>query len=188
MATHMSEPECSSISAAYLEHESFLKRFLKRFLSRPDDIDDVVQETFLRAYHAEQGITIHTPKAFLFKIARNLALNELRRSSSLITNCIADLGETEVISDQISVEEQVEERERLAVFCKAAASLPMQCRRAFLMRKVYGLSQQEIARELNISVSTVEKHLATGLTKCSAYMQARGYEPVRQRAAGKRKT
>jgi RNA polymerase sigma-70 factor (ECF subfamily) len=183
----MSEPECSSISNAYFEHETFLKRFLKRFLSRPDDIDDVVQETFLRAYNAEQGTRIHTPKAFLFKIARNLALNELRRSSTVITNYIADLGETEVLSEQASLEEQVEERERLAVFCKAAAALPMQCRRAFLLRKVYGLSQQEIARELNISVSTVEKHLATGLMKCSAYMQARGYEPVRQPAAPRRK-
>lgn len=183
----MTEPECSSISAAYLEHESFLKRFLKRFLSRPDDIEDVVQETFLRAYNAEQGLKIHTPKAFLFRIARNLALNELRRSSTLITNYIADLDDTGVIPEQVSVEEQVEERERLAVFCKAAAALPMQCRRAFLMRKVYGLSQQEIARELNISVSTVEKHLATGLLKCAAYMQARGYEPVRHQAAARRK-
>lgn len=183
----MSEQDCNSISDAYLEHETFLKRFLKRFLSRPDDVEDVVQETFLRAYHAGQGLKIHTPKAFLFKIARNLALNELRRSSALITNYIADLGDAELLPDQVSVEDQVEDRERLAVFCKAAASLPLQCRRAFLLRKVYGLSQQEIARELNISVSTVEKHLATGLLKCSAYMQARGYEPVRQRAAARRK-
>ena len=184
----MSEPERNSISAAYLKHETFLKRFLKRFLSCPDDIEDVVQETFLRAYNAEQGIAIHTPKAFLFKIARNLALNELRRSSNLITNYIADLGATEVICDQASVEEQVAARERLAIFCKAAAALPMQCRRAFLMRKVYGLSQQEIARELNISVSTVEKHLATGLMKCNAYMQARGYETTRQHTGARRKT
>ena len=181
----MSKPPRAGIPSAYLEHETFLKRFLRRFLSSPDDIDDLVQETFLRAYTAEQDMYIHTPKAFLFKIARNLALKELGRRSRLITNYIVDLGATEVITGRTSVEDEVAERERLAVFCKAAAALPLQCRRAFLMRKVYGLSHQEIAQELNISVSTVEKHLATGLTKCSAYMKARGYQPFgRERAVG----
>jgi RNA polymerase sigma-70 factor (ECF subfamily) len=53
------------------------------------------------------------------------------------------------------------------------------------MRKVYGYSHSEIAEELNMSVSTVEKHLANGLRRCNAYMAARGYlaEP-RKIAAG----
>jgi RNA polymerase sigma-70 factor (ECF subfamily) len=176
----------SEVSSAYLEHRTFLKRFLSRFLSNPDDIDDVVQETFLRAYNAENNDTdIHSPKAFLFRVARNLALKELGRKSRRITDYIEDLGATEVIDEQSSVEDQVAERERLAVFCKAAAALPLQCRRAFLLRKIYGLSQQEISRELNISVSTVEKHLATGLMRCNAFMAAHGYQPAKKRATGK---
>jgi RNA polymerase sigma-70 factor (ECF subfamily) len=174
----MSIPEQSAVSSAWLEHQTFLRRFLRRLLASPDDIDDVVQETFLRAYAAEQGSQIHTPRAFLFRIARNLALKELGKQSRLITSYIADLGATEVVTERTCVEDQVAERERLAIFCSAAAALPMQCRRAFLLRKVYGLSQQEIAHELNISVSTVEKHLATGLVKCNAYMKARGHTPL----------
>lgn len=176
----------SEVSGAYLEHRTFLKRFLSRFLSSPEDIEDVVQETFLRAYNAESKDTdIRSPKAFLFRVARNLALKELGKKSRRITKYIEDLGATEVIDVQSSVEDQVAERERLAVFCKAAAALPLQCRRAFLLRKIYGLSQQEISRELNISVSTVEKHLATGLMRCNAFMAAYGYEPAKKRAAGK---
>lgn len=168
-----------------MEHRTFLKRFLSGFLASPDDIEDVVQETFLRAYRAEHKDTvIRSPKAFLFRIARNLALKELRRKSRRITSYIEDLGATEVIDEQSSVEDQVAQRERLAVFCKAAATLPLQCRRAFLLRKIYGLSQKEISRELNISVSTVEKHLATGLTRCNAFMAARGHEPAKRRTAG----
>lgn len=179
----------SEVSGAYLEHRTFLKRFLSRFLTSPDDIDDVVQETFLRAYNAERKDTsIHSPKAFLFRIARNLALKELDRRSRLITNYIEDLGSTEVLDHQSAMEDQVADGERLAVFCKAAAALPLQCRRAFLLRKIYGLSQQEISHELNISVSTVEKHLATGLMRCNAFMSARGYKPGRKRAAGKGKS
>lgn len=172
----------STLSSVYLEHRTFLKRFLSRFLTSPDDIEDVVQETFLRAYNAEHKHTdIHSPKAFLFRVARNLALKELGRKSRLITNYIADLGATEVIDGQNSVEDEVAQRERLAVFCKAAATLPLQCRRSFLLRKIYGLTQQEISRELNISVSTVEKHLATGLMRCNTYMRARGYQPAGKR-------
>ena len=105
-----------------------------------------MQETFLRAYNAEKkDDDIRSPKAFLFRIARNLAIKELGRKSRRITSYIEDLGATEVINEQTSVEDQVAARDRLAVFCKAAAALPMQCRRAFLLRKVYGLSQQEIA-------------------------------------------
>jgi RNA polymerase sigma-70 factor (ECF subfamily) len=171
----------SELSSAYLEHRTFLKRFLSRFLSNPDDIEDVVQETFLRSYNAENKDTdIQSPKAFLFRVARNLALKELGKKSRRITSYIEDLGATEVIDERSSVEDQVAARERLAVFCKAAAALPIQCRRAFLLRKIYGLSQQEISRELNIAVSTVEKHLATGLMRCNAYMAAHGYQPAKK--------
>ena len=69
--------ESTSVSAAFIEHETFLKRFLRRFLSLPQDIEDVVQETYLKARSAEQGQVINSPKAFLFRIARNEALKEL---------------------------------------------------------------------------------------------------------------
>jgi len=55
--------------------------------------------------------------------------------------------------------------------------LPLQCRRVFLLRKVYDLSYQEIAKRLEISVSTVEKHMLNGVTKCSAYLRAHGEDP-----------
>ena len=50
----------------------------------------------------------------------------------------------------------------------AVARLPTRCRQVFTLRKVYGLSQKEIAAELNISENTVEQHLAKGMRLCSA--------------------
>lgn len=172
----------SEVTSAYLEHRTFLKRFLSRFLTSPDDIEDLVQETFLKAYNADANdIDIRSPKAFLFRVARNLAFKELGRKSRLITDYIEDLSATQFLEQHPSAEDEAADRERLAIFCKAAASLPLQCRRAFLLRKIYGLTHQEISRELNISVSTVEKHLATGLMRCNAYMKARGFQPARRR-------
>ena len=69
----------------------------------------------------------------------------------------------------------MEGQTKLAVFCEAVASLPPQCRRAFLMRKVHGLSHKEISKQLGIAISTVEKHQAIGLKRCSEYMRNKGW-------------
>lgn len=166
-----SDRKDSAMTKAFLENESFLKKFLTRFLSQPQDIEDVAQETFLKAFNAEKHQEIRSPKAFLFRIAKNAALTRLTKKSQLITDYIGDLDSPEVLCDGASVEDQVASRQKLAVFCQAAASLPPQCRRAFIMRKVYGLSHKEISGRLGISTSTVEKHVANGLQRCSNFMR-----------------
>jgi RNA polymerase sigma-70 factor (ECF subfamily) len=161
----------SAMTKVFIENESFLKKFLTRFLSQPQDIEDVAQETFLKAFNAEMHKEIRSPKAFLFRIAKNAALTKLTKKMQLITDYIEDFDSPDVLCDGTSVEDQVASRQKLAVFCQAAASLPPQCRRAFLMRKVYGLSHKEISERLGISTSTVEKHVANGLQRCSNYMR-----------------
>lgn len=159
-----------TISDAFIKHESFLKRFLKRFLSRPQDIEDVVQDTYLKARCAEKKQEIHSPKAFLFRIARNEALKELRNRSNRITDYIEDMEPSEGFSDETSLEDQAMARQKLGMFCQSALEMTPRCRRAFLMCKVYGLSYKEIAAQLGISVSGVEKHVAKGLEICNAYV------------------
>jgi RNA polymerase sigma factor (sigma-70 family) len=173
---HRAGLRISVVTQVFLESESSLKRFVARFFSRPQDIEEVVQETFLRAFHAEKEVEVRAPKAFLFKIARNLALKELTKKSRLITDYIEDFDGPETLGQEGFGEDHMEMRQKLAAFCHVVASLPPQCRRAFLMRKVYGFSQKEIAERLDISVSTVEKHIASGLMKCSAYMRENGHQ------------
>lgn len=159
----------SAVSAAFVEHESFLKRFLTRFLSRPQDIEDVVQDTYLKARCAEETQIISSPKAFLFRIARNEALKELRKKSRRITDYIDDLDTVEMVNNEASAEEEVIAKQRLGTFCQSVLEMTPRCRRAFLMCKVYGLSYKDIATQLGISVSGVEKHVARGLAICAAY-------------------
>lgn len=167
----------SMILKTFLENERGIKRYLARFFPRAQDVDDLAQETFLRAY-AEPGRDLHSPRAFLYRIARNLALNERARLSNKTTSYIEDHPDPAVLeaSDQVSAEDVVEGRQKLAVFADAIAALPPQCRRVFVLRKVHGMSQKDVAQKLGISVSTVEKHLATGLLRCSEYLRQRGYE------------
>ncbi len=160
----------SSITVAFIEHESFLKRFLKRFLVRPCDIEDVVQDTYLKALCAEERQNISSPKAFLFRIARNEALNEIRRKSRTTVEYIEDLTSPEDDIAENSLESEAITQQRLGLFCQSALEMSPRCRRIFLMCKVYGIPHKEVAEQLGISVSGVEKQVARGLAICHAYV------------------
>lgn len=160
-----------SISSTFIENESFLKRFLKRFLSCPQDIEDVVQDTYLKARSAEENSVIYSPKAFLFRVARNQALKELRKKSRRITDYIEDLDSPGITSTESSAEDESIARERLGIFCQSVLEMTPNCRRVFLMCKVYGMSYKAIAAQLGISVSGVEKHVARGLMICKTYVE-----------------
>jgi RNA polymerase sigma factor (sigma-70 family) len=178
----------STILDTYLENEVALKRFLRRFIKSREGADDLAHEAFLRAFAAESERLITSPKAFLFKVAKNLALNELARQSSVTTEPLGDFEGQQVLEDssQAAVDDAVDGRERIRVLARAIAALPPQCAKVFILRKMQGLSQKEIAARLNISVRTVENHVALGLVRCRAYMRAHGGAPGQESSSSER--
>ena len=156
-----------------MRHQIPLKRFIARFMRNTADVDDITQETFLRAFSVERGREIEQPKSFLFRIAKHIALTQLTQKSRQITSYIEDFEGSEVIGVAGSTEDEVIGRETLGVHCEAVATLPPQCRQVYLLRKVHGLSHKEIAAHLGIAVSTVEKHLIKGVELCDRYVQER---------------
>jgi RNA polymerase sigma factor (sigma-70 family) len=131
----------STILEAYLENESALKRYLRRFIRSREAADDLAQEAFLRAFAAESRRMIETPKAFLFKVAKNLALNELARQSVMAIEPLGDFEGLAVLEDssQAAVDDVVDSRERIRVLARAIAALPPQCAKVFILRKMQGL-------------------------------------------------
>ena len=99
-------------------------------------------------------------------MARNLAFKELTKKSNKMTSFIEDSCSPEVLESSEDVERQVGTLEKLERVKTAIAQLPPQCQRVFIMRKVCGFSHKEISQELGISVSTVEKHIVSGLKRC----------------------
>ena len=159
----------TGIGTAFREHESALRAFVARLVATRDEVDDVTQEAFLRAFNAEKARRIRRPKSFLFTIARNLVLSDFARKSNQLTESMADLDDLTVLDD-CGVEAEIEAEESFAEYCRAVSRLPVQCRRVFLLRKVYGLTHREIGNRLGIAVSTVEKHLVKGVRECGEYL------------------
>jgi RNA polymerase sigma-70 factor (ECF subfamily) len=173
------------LSGAFERYKKAIAKVVARIV-KPGDIEDIVQETYLRIYRAAQRRPIYHPRSFMLRAARNLALNHVGRADALNHLAIEELNvEVDPTAPSMEAEYQaamsespealVQAEEEFLIFCRAIRELPLQCRRAFLLRKVYGFSQREVARQLGISESTVEKHIAKGLVACSVYMTARGY-------------
>src|SRR5688572_11374300 len=161
----------SGVTAAFLECSSFLKKFLAGFLRAQQDIEDVAQEAYLRAYMAEQRESIEQPKAFLFRVAKNLALTRLTRKSRQITDYIEDAGDSVVMETAAASDEELEAQQCFGMYCEAVAALPEKCRQVFLLRKVHGLGHKEIAERMGLSVSSVEKYLREGILACQAHLR-----------------
>ena len=159
----------------FLDCYASLKSVVSRYLKRPEDVEDIVQEVFVRTYTAERKSRILNLRAYFFATARNLSLKHKALHANKLTDRLEDFGISEVYDYRTTMESRYDANEQFSVFCEAVRELPPQCRRVLILKKVYGLSHAEIAERLNITVSTSNQHLAKAIAKCTLYMQERGY-------------
>lgn len=162
--------EKSPMLSAFFTNESVLRKYLRRFTSSFHDIEDFTQETIFRALKIEKTKEIHEPRAFLFGIARNVVRKHLDKKSKSLIDFIEDYAPKEYLSNEASLEDVIMGHDRLELFGEALLSLPEQCQKVFVLKKVYGFTHQEISKKLGISISTTEKHVAAGLKRCSEFM------------------
>ena len=148
----------------------------------PHEVEDIVQETYVRLCQVGAPEQIHHPKSYLYKTARNLALDSLKRAENRVTEqWNEDVENSRAIAGMEADEtfELAASSEEFGHFCEAVRQLPVQARRVFVLKKVYGYSQREIASELGLAESTVEKHVALAVRRCAAFMKKQaGHEPV----------
>lgn len=170
----------SGISDAFIDNAEFLRRYVRQFVPSFDEAEDVAQEAFLRAFVAEKKTHIRQPRAFLFQVARNVALTRLARKSRQIQQCIDELSELDTRLVDAAADDHAEALELLENYSAAVVALPPKCRDVFLLRKVYGLKHKEIAQQMGLSISSVEKYVRRGILACQDHL-ARRYEPAVRR-------
>lgn len=159
----------------FLDCYTSLKSVVSRYLKRPEDVEDIVQEVFVRTYAAKRKSGILNLRAYFFTTARNLSLKHKALHANKMTDQLEGLGISEVYDYRTTPESRYEANEQFNIFCDAVRELPPQCRRVLILKKVYGLSHAEIADRLEITVSTSNQHLARAIAKCTSYMRERGY-------------
>jgi RNA polymerase sigma-70 factor (ECF subfamily) len=151
-------------------HEPMLRAWLRARFADEGDLDDVVQETYARLFRARERGGVASPRAFLFTVARNLALDRLRHRQALRLEPLAGNEELSVLEEGEGIPETLARHQELELLTQAIQSLPDRCRRIFTLRKVYGLPQAEIARRLGVSENTISAQLTIGVRKCMEFM------------------
>lgn len=152
-------------------HDAALRAWLRsRFPTL--EVEDVVQDTYARVLQlrARDPVREHAVKPLLFTTARNLVLDQLRRRQVLPMHALTADDELAVPDHGPGVGEVVSRRQELALLAEAIQALPERCRQVFTLRKIYGLSQREIAHQLGISEHTVEAQVGIGVRRCADYL------------------
>ncbi len=169
----------SHILKTFIEHEKTIRRIVAKYCPIPEDIEELTQEVFIRAFAVERKEDIRDPKAFLLKIAKNLSLSEVKKHSRTKTDYADDtLGGLDMLADkkQSLLDEELESKRKLFVLSQAVASLAPEYRSPFLMKKISNMKFSEIADELNISKQAAEKRVARALIACKHYLVKHGYD------------
>jgi RNA polymerase sigma-70 factor (ECF subfamily) len=138
----------------------WVRRHVRSFTTT--DIDDLIQEAYARLLIVEFA-HITNGRGYLFAVVRNLLMEQARRARTVRMELMGEIETLHVPTEEPGPESRASVRQELERLERIVAALPRQCRRAFELQKFYGLSQREIAREMNIAEKTVEKHLATAL-------------------------
>jgi RNA polymerase sigma-70 factor (ECF subfamily) len=155
-------------------HDASLRAYLRGAFPGVRDVDDVVQESYLRVWRTRAAQPIQSARAFLFRVARNLALDLVRRNRAAPFSPVRDLEGLSVLDHGSSPVRALDTHEKLMMLADAIEALPARCREVVILRKIQGLPQREVATQLGLAEKTVEAQLARGISRCEDYLRARG--------------
>ncbi|MCW8833692.1 MAG: RNA polymerase sigma factor [Colwellia sp.] len=164
--------EKHTVLNTFLSCRDSLARYILKMSVKKEDVDDILQEAFIRVYHEDKKKQIRSPKDYLFIVSRNLIYKGLRHQSKEIATNIEDdlLGH-----DNKQTDIELHNQQKFKAFNDVLSTLPEKNRRAILLRKYYGLSHKEISQKLGVSVSSVEKYISKGIKQCGDVLITQGY-------------
>ena len=157
------------LEAVLIKERGRLLRFLSARTGNADEAEDIVQEIWLRVTQSQLG-PIGSPLSYLHKIGLNIIIDRRReqfrrerRDGQWTGLKISSTPDGQAVDDAPSPARAIEARQRVQRLAIAIASLPAGAQRVFKRHKLEGATHAELARELGISRSGVEKHMAVAL-------------------------
>lgn len=165
-------------------HGDSLKRYLHRSFPTVRDVDDVVQESFLRVWRRQlarpisevTGSVTASVKSFLFQVARRLAVDALRRNraSPIDAYALTDFASSSVTDEQANSRDAACTQQEFELLLDAIDALPARCREVIVLRKLQGKSLAETAMALGISQETVQVHSRRGMQRIQETLRRAG--------------
>jgi len=146
-----------------LPHEPDLRAWLIRRGAAREDVDDVVQEVYALLAALPDVGHIREPRAYLHTAAQSVMLQAMRRARIVAIETWSEIERMDIADEAATPERIASSQQELRLVCRLIEQLPEQCREAFTLRRVEGMTQQEIATRMRLSENTVEKHIGRGI-------------------------
>jgi RNA polymerase sigma factor (sigma-70 family) len=157
--------------------EAMLIQFLHHNWRNRADVEDMLQDIYVRVCEAALRQIPIPAKPFVFTIARNLLIDRVRREQIVPIDAVADLDALGVAKDEPGPDQNVIARDELRRLQEALDRLPPRCREAIVLRQVDGLSRREIAQRMGIGEGTVKDYVAEGVRALASML----YRPEKNR-------
>jgi len=159
----------SQFNAVFLAQRVTLLRTLQRMVDNPSTAEDLLQETYLRVTRALGERPIEHLEPFVFQTARNLALDHLRARRVQARTMLDDVPEQvvhNVAAPTSSAEDAAHAEQLLKRLSTSLSQLTPRQQRIFILSRLHGASYLEIAEQLDVSASTVQKELKLIMAIC----------------------
>jgi RNA polymerase sigma factor (sigma-70 family) len=159
----------SHFNTVFLAQRVTLLRTLQRMVNNPSTAEDLLQETYLRVTRALNERPVDHLEPFVFQTARNLALDHLRalriQSRTLMDDVPLDVMQN-VAAPLSTAEDAIHAEQMLKRLSVSLGQLSARQQQIFILSRLHGCSYQEIADELDVSLSTVQKELKLIMAIC----------------------
>lgn len=163
---HLSEEERRKALEDYArEYGSALKNYFLKKGAQRSTAEDLSQAVFLRLLARESRRQIDNPKAYLMQTANSAWMDYWRRRIARPDRDHAEFDDWAHSPESFSAERVLEGRQALNLAMETLNLLPDRTRQIYLLFQVDGMRRKEVAKRLGITVSAVDKHLATAKTK-----------------------
>jgi RNA polymerase sigma-70 factor (ECF subfamily) len=144
-------------------HEPELRGYLRGSFPAVRDVDDVVQESYLRVWRARVSQPIRSGRSFLFQVARRIAIDFARRERISPLVPASDAVVASALAGGVDCAEAAARADDLDLLARAFEAMPPRRREVMILRKIEGVPQKEIAARLGITEAAVQIHVVRGL-------------------------
>ena len=154
------------LTAAVECHRGEVHRYLSGRVGCAETAADLFQSIVENLLRREADPPIRNVRAYLFQAARHAVSNH-RRDAQVQLRTYSETAPLLDNDERRSPERVVEGQEALAILAEAIQDLPVLTRQMFVLYRVHGLKQAEIARRFDVHLSTVEKRLKKAILHCA---------------------
>jgi RNA polymerase sigma factor (sigma-70 family) len=164
-------------------HEADLRGYLRARFPTIGDLDDLIQEAYIRLLRVRSSGRHEVNRAVLFVVARNVGLDLIRHERRVVMQSLGSFDATDVVDEKAdNPAEHLSHEQELALVREAIAHLPPRCAEIVRLHRFEGLSYAAIAERLSLSERTVNAQLALGVVRCRRYLADCGVASARLHA------